>query len=136
MSHTVTAKLNKAARKHDLDDGAIFFVSLGEKNFDRQQKANVWTNYDAALFANGKQVDFYADALTEGAVIAVSGSGIIIDDSNKDYAPKLKLIDSKLEFVSAGQQSGGAPAQQQAARQQQPAQQQAPAANNFDDTPF
>ena len=132
MSHTVTAKLNKAARKHDLQDGAIFFVSLGEKNFDRQQKANVWTNYDAALFANGKQVDFYADALTEGAIVTVSGSGIIIDDSNKDYPAKLKLIDSKLEFVSAGQ-APSAPAQQQAARQQ-PA--QAPADNNFDSIPF
>ena len=133
MSHTVTAKLNKPARKHDLQDGAIFFVSLGEKNFDRQQKTNVWTNYDAALFANGKQADFYEGALTEGAIVTVSGSGIIIDDSNKDYPAKLKLIDSKLEFVSAGQ-APSAPAQQQ-----QPARQQAvPADNDYgiDSIPF
>ena len=134
MSHTVTAKLNKAARKHDLQDGAIFFVSLGERNFDRQQKTNVWTNYDAALFANGKQVDFYEDALTQGAIVTVSGSGIIIDDSNEDYPAKLKLIDSKLEFVSAGQGSGSAPAQQPAARQQQPA--AAPVDDGFLDVPF
>ena len=59
MSHSITAKLNKAAREHANSSGVTFFVSLGEKNYDFKQKTNVWTNYDAALFAKDGQVDFY-----------------------------------------------------------------------------
>ena len=140
MSHTVTSKLNKPARRHDNQAGSTFFVSLGEKNFDFKAKTNKWTNYDAALFAKDGQIAFYESALVEGAIVTVSGSGIIIDDSNKEYAPKLVIQDAKLEFVSDGQASQGGQApqqrQQQAPPQQyQPQQQQQP---HFDesDTPF
>ena len=136
MSHTVTAKLNQAARQHQGQAGTTFFVSLGEKNYDFKNKTNVYTNYDAALFAKDAQVGFYASALVEGAIVSVTGSGIILDDSNKEYKPKLAIQDAKLEFVhspqgtqqAAPQGQGGysqqAPQQQQYAPQQQAPQQQ------------
>ena len=124
MSHTVTSKLNKPARRHDNQAGSTFFVSLGEKNFDFKAKTNKWTNYDAALFAKDGQIAFYESALVEGAIVTVSGSGIIIDDSNKEYAPKLVIQDAKLEFVSDGQASQGGQAQAPQQRQQQAPQQQ------------
>ena len=128
MTHTVTAKLNKAARKFDNQAGSTFFVSLGEKNYDFKEKTNKWTNYDAALFAKDKQIDFYTSVLVEGAILTVSGSGIIVDDSNKEYAPKLILQDAKLEFISDGK--AAAPAQRQ------PQQAQAPDDSSFDNIPF
>ena len=132
MSHTVTAKLNQSARQHQGQAGTTFFVSLGEKNYDFKNKTNVYTNYDAALFAKDAQIGFYASALVEGAIVSVTGSGIILDDSNKEYKPKLAIQDAKLEFVNSPQgaqqlvpqQQGG---YQQPAPQQQAYQQQAPA---------
>ena len=126
MSHTVTAKLNQAARQHQGQAGTTFFVSLGEKNYDFKNKTNVYTNYDAALFAKDAQVGFYASALVEGAVVSVTGSGIILDDSNKEYKPKLAIQDAKLEFVHSPQGAQQAAPQQQGGYSQQAPQQQAP----------
>tara|TARA_Y100000310_G_scaffold334189_1_gene413338 strand:- start:529 stop:1044 length:516 start_codon:yes stop_codon:yes gene_type:complete len=123
MSHTVTAKLNQAAREHRNQNGVTFFVSLGEKNYDFKQKANVWTNYDAALFAKDAQIDFYRSSLVEGAIVSVSATGIILDASDPQYKPKLVLQDAKLGFVNSPNRQ--APAQQSEGYQQQaPAPQQ------------
>lgn len=129
MAHTVTAKLNNAAREHANQNGVTFFVSLGEKNYDFKTKQNVWTNYDAALFAKDAQIDFYRSSLVEGAIIEVSATGIIVDASDPNYKPKLVLQDAKLGFINSPQ---GAPQQaaqqqfQQAPQQQQSGFQQAP----------
>ena len=128
MSHTVTAKLNQAARQHQGQAGTTFFVSLGEKNYDFKNKTNVYTNYDAALFAKDAQVGFYASALVEGAIVSVTGSGIILDDSNKEYKPKLAIQDAKLEFVNSPQGAQQASPQAQGGYQQ-PAPQQGGFAN-------
>tara|TARA_R110000765_G_scaffold22742_3_gene58006 strand:+ start:235 stop:657 length:423 start_codon:yes stop_codon:yes gene_type:complete len=124
MSHTITGKLNKAARQYQGQNGMTFFVSLGEKNYDFKTKANAWTNYDVALFAKDAQIQFYNDALTEGAIVSVTGTGLILDLSNAEY-PKLSLQDAKMIFVSGnqqpaqqGQQQGGYQAPQQQAPQQ------------------
>ena len=130
MSHTVTAKLNQAARQHQGQAGTTFFVSLGEKNYDFKNKTNIYTNYDAALFAKDAQVGFYASALVEGAIVSVTGSGIVIDDSNKEYKPKLAIQDAKLEFVHSPQGAQQAAPQQQGGFQQAP-QQQAPQQGGF-----
>ena len=131
MAHTVTAKLNQAAREFAGQNGVTFFVSLGEKNYDFKIKQNVWTNYDAALFAKDAQIEFYRSALVEHAIIEVSGTGIIVDDSNKEYKAKLVIQDAKLGFIQSPQntapqqtgqqQQGGfqAPQQQQQNQQQQ-----------------
>ncbi len=129
MSHTVIGKLNKPAREFQNANGTTFFVGLGEKNYDFKKGENVWTNYDAALFAKGGQVEFYRSALVEGAIISVSGTGLILDLSNTQY-PKAMIQDAKLGFVDSpsqgGQQQQQRPAQQ-APQQQAPQQQQAPA---------
>ena len=121
MSHSVTAKLNRAANEHAGQNGVTFFVGLGEKNYDFKLKTNVYTNYDAALFAKDAQIEFYRSALVEGAIVTVSGTGLILDVSNAQY-PKLLIQDAKLGFVNSTQ--GQAPVQQQAPRQQQAPQQQ------------
>ena len=118
MAHTITAKLNQAARKHQGQNGTTFFVSLGEKNYNFKESKNEWTNYDAALFAKDAQVGFYESVLIEGAVIEVSATGIILVTSNPEYKPKLVLQDAKLGFTHSPQ--GQAPVQ--AAPQQAPQQ--------------
>ena len=98
-----------------------FFVSIGEKNYDFKTKANVWTNYDVALFAKDTQIQFYADSLVEGAIVSVSGTGLILDASNAQY-PKLSLQNATLGFVHSPQ--GQQAPQQQAQQFQQQAPQQ------------
>jgi single-strand DNA-binding protein len=124
MSHSVTAKLNRPANEHAGQNGITFFVGLGEKNYDFKQKTNVYTNYDAALFAKDGQADFYRSALVEGAIVTVSGTGLILDISNAQY-PKLQIQDAKLGFVHSPE-GQAAPQQQQGGFQQQQAPQQAP----------
>ena len=114
MSHSITAKLNQAAREHANQNGVTFFVSLGEKNYNFKTKTNEYTNYDAALFAKDGQIDFYRSALVEHAIIEVSGSGVIVElDPTGQYKPKLVLQDAKLGFVNSpqGQQAQQAPSQ-------------------------
>lgn len=125
MGHTVTAKLNKDARRFDNSAGSTFFVSLGEKNYNFSTKENEWTNYDAALFAKDGQIDFYEQNLVNGAVISVTGSGIILKlPDNPDYKPTLQLQDAKLTGLwndNQGQQakpSSPAPSGQQPQGQQ------------------
>lgn len=103
MSHSITAKLNQAAREYAGQNGTTFFVSLGEKNYDFKTKQTVWTNYDAALFAKDAQIEFYRSVLVEHAVIEVAGTGIIVDASNPEYKPKLMIQDAKLGFTSSPQ---------------------------------
>jgi len=143
--HSITAKLNNPAREFANANGVTFFVSLGEKNYDFKQKTNVWTNYDAALFAKDAQIDFYRSALVEGAIVQVAGTGIIVDASDPNYKPKLILQDAKLGFINSPQvvqpqQQQQSPQQQQpqyqqAAPQQQP-QQQWPPLNDDGKAPF
>lgn len=142
MTHSVTSKLNNDAREHANSAGVTFFVGLGEKNYNHKSKQNEYTNYDAALFAKDGQIDFYRKCLVKGAIIQVSGTGIILEvDQSGQYPPKLVLQDAKLGFVndelcaaSQGepaqqqyqQQAPQAAPQQQYAQPQQAAQQQAP----------
>lgn len=125
MSHTVTSKLNKDARQHPNQNGVTFFVSLGEQNYNFKTKAKEWTNYEAALFAKDGQIAFYQQVLVAGAVISVSGTGILVVPQ-EGYAPKLEIQDAKLIANFDGQAAPQQQAQPQQAQQQQPQQQQAP----------
>lgn len=127
MTHTVTGKLNKSARTHQSQSGTTFFVSLGEKNFNYKTKQNEWTNYDAAIFAKDGQVDFYNSALIEGAVVSVSGTGLIAVNEEQ-YGIKLSIQDAKLVYVNTpqGQSQQQAAPRQQAPQYAQPVTQQAP----------
>lgn len=126
MSHSITCKLNNDARSHQGQAGTTFFVSLGEKNYNFKTKQNEYTNYEAALFAKDAQIGFYQSALVAGAVIEVSGTGILMEiDPTGQYKPKLVIQDAKLGFVHSDNQ--GAPQQQaQGGFQQAPQQNFAP----------
>ena len=123
MTHSVTCKLNKNARQFQNAAGMTFFVDLGEKNFNHKTKQNEFTNYSAALFAKDGQIQFYNDVLIEGAVVEVSGTGVIIEmPDDPQYKPKLQIQDAKLGFVYSGQQSHQQPAPQQNHNQSPPQQ--------------
>jgi hypothetical protein len=100
MAITVTGKLNKAGNERATNSGdAMFLVSIGKKERDRQAKDDVWVNYQAALFAKqGPQADFYRKALQQGAIISVSGTGLLprLWGDNNDQV-SLSIQDSKLE---------------------------------------
>ncbi len=127
MSHTITCKLNKAARQFQNAAGMTFFVDLGERNYNHKTKQNEYTNYSAALFAKDGQIQFYADSLVEGAIIEVSGTGIIIEmPDDPQYKPRLQIQDAKLGFVHSGQPAQQSYQQPQQAPQQAPQQYQQP----------
>ena len=146
MTHTVTGELNKAARSHQSQAGTTFFVDIGEKNYNFKTKANEFTNYSAAVFAKDGQIQFYSDALVEGAIVSVTGTGIIIDmPDDAQYKPRLAIQDAKIVYVSSGARratpqnnSGGfvqKPAQPRGSYQQP--QQQPTGLDGFDpDIPF
>lgn len=127
MSHSITAKLNKPARQHPNSSGVTFFVDLGERNYNFQTKQNEYTNYSAALFAKDGQIAFYAESLIEGAIIEVSGTGVIIEmPSDPQYKPKLMIQDAKLGFVNSPQNAHPQQAAQQYQKPEPQHQYQAP----------
>lgn len=97
MSHSVTGKLNKDARQHQNQSGMTFFVSLGQQSYNHKTKQREWTNYEAALFAKENQIQYYADNLRAGAVIAVSGDALLVDN-DQQYGVKLHIQNARLEF--------------------------------------
>ena len=135
--HTVTCKLNKEARLHPVENGTIFFLSLGEKHYNRKTKQTGFTNYEAAVYAKANQVDYYTKNLVAGAVVTVSGINIIPEDEGQ-YGIKLMLQEARLDYcmnpATPMPDSVRQQAPQQAPQQsfQQP-QQAPPAQDNFDD---
>jgi len=130
MAISITGKMNKAANKFQAGESLGFGVRLGVKFYNRETKAQEWTNYEAVIFAKqGAQADFYESALVAGAVIEVSGSGGQIKTFNGNNGPvnSIAILDAKLGYVGASDQ----PSEQNQQPQQQAAQQ------NFDgDIPF
>ena len=141
--HIVSGELRKApyVKPNVGPDGqsCLFIVELSEMIKDRQTGEKSYTNYSAALFAKGGQIDFYNSALVEGNFIVVTGDKIKIKVSDCGQYTKLELENARLEnskyIESAGQQQqpGGfaqqpqqQPQQQQQAPQQQMQQQPQP----------
>jgi len=97
MSHSVTGKLNKDARQHQNQSGMTFFVSIGQQSYNHKTKQREWTNYEAALFAKDNQIQYYTDNLRAGAVIAVSGDALLVEN-DQQYGVKLHIQNARLEF--------------------------------------
>jgi len=137
--HSVTGKLNKAARQHQNKNGVTFFVSVGEQFYNYKTHQNEWTNYEAAFFPKESQIEYYSNVLVEGAVIAVSGTALQIQtDPNGQYPPNLSIQGAKITFVSSGQpRPKSRTAQPQAPRmnQEQAAQAQPAEFADFDEGP-
>lgn len=116
MATTITGKLNKPATQFQAGDSTGFGIRLGVKYFDRETKADAYTNYEAVVFAKAPaQVQFYQNALVEGAVVEVTGDKLKIRQfqGNNGLSLSIELLDAKFGFVYAPQ----------AAQQQRPAQQ-------------
>jgi len=125
MSTTITGKLNKAANQFQAGDSTGFSVRLGVKYRDPKTKQDEWTNYQAVIFAKAPgQIQFYQNALIEGAVIEVTCEQLKIDsyDGNNGTILSIDMLNARLGYVFSGTQQ---PQQQQQAPQQQ-YQQQAP----------
>lgn len=113
MATTITGKLNKAASQFQAGESTGFGLRLGVKFYDRETKADQWTNYEAVVFAKAPaQVKFYQEVLVEGAIVEVSGEKLKIRQfqGNNGLSLSIELLDAKLGAVYAPQQ---APAQQQ-----------------------
>ena len=128
MSTTVTGKLNKAATQFQAGESTGFGINIGVKYYDRETKADAWTNYQAAVFAKAPaQVQFYQQALVEGAIVEVSGDKLKIRQfqGQNGLVLSIELLDAKLGAVFApqGQQ---APQQRPAQQPQQQTYNQAP----------
>ena len=104
--------MNKAATERATNSGdAMFLVSIGKKERNRQSQQDEWVNYSAAVFAKqGGQSDFYRNVLQAGAIVSLSGSGIlprIWGDANDKVG--LDIMDAKIEYAANPEQSQQAP---------------------------
>jgi single-strand DNA-binding protein len=134
MAHTIVIKLNEAARQFQAGDSVGFSVKGGVKFYDRETKSDKWQNYEAAVFtSNQKQIEFYQQALVEGAIVEVSGMSLRIKEfkTQQGVGHAIEILDAKLGFIGqsapkndgAGyQQKGGYQQQQGGYQQQQPQQ--------------
>lgn len=128
MATTITGKLNKHATVFAAGEFTGFGIRIGVKYYDREAKADAWTNYQAVIFAKtASQVQFYQQTLIEGAIVEVSADKQRI----RQYQGKnglllsIELLDAKLGFVSSQSSTSQANApQQQTKPVQQPSPQQ------------
>ena len=129
MATTITGKLNKPATQFQAGDSTGFGIRLGVKYFDRETKADAYTNFEAVVFAKQPaQVQFYQNSLVEGAIVEVTGDKLKIRQfqGNNGLSLSIELLDAKLGFVyapQAAQQQRPAPQQQTQPQQRQQPQQ-------------
>lgn len=126
MATTITGRLNKAATQFQAGESVGFGLRIGVKYYDRDTKADAWTNYEVAIFAKAPaQVQFYQQALVEGAIVEVTGDKQRIRQFQGANGLQLsiEILDAKLGFVGTPSlpQQQNMPQQQQ---QQRPAPQQ------------
>jgi hypothetical protein len=119
MATNITAKLNKAANVFQAGESTGFGLRLGVQYYDRETKQKEWTNYEAAVFArNPQQVQFYQQALVEGAIVEINAQQEKVKQfqGQNGLHLSIELIDAKLGYVHSPQ---GAQAPQQGFNQQQ-----------------
>ena len=128
MATTVTFKLNKPAHQFQAGESVGFAIRGGVKYYDRQDKIDKWTNYEAVAFAKSQgQIAFYQSALVEGCIVEVTGQQQAIKQfqGQNGLLISIELLDAKIGFVSGG--NGGGQQQPQSSQQQQPQPQYQPA---------
>ena len=104
MTVAITGKLTKAANEFQAGESVGFGLRLGERYYDRETKSNEWTNYEFVVFAKAPaQIDFYRQALVEGAIVEVSGKQQKIKQfisNSGDTHLSIEIIDASIGFVS------------------------------------
>lgn len=126
MAHTITGKLNKPASMFQAGESTGFGIRLGVKYYDRNTKADAWTNYSAAVFAkNPNQIAYLQQILVEGAIVSLSGDSIKVDQyqGQNGLQITLDLQNAKVEYAfnPQGQQQQAQPAQHHQQQYQAPA---------------
>jgi len=120
--HSITGKLNKPARQFQAGESTGFGVRLGVKYRDPKTKQDDWTNYQAVIFAKSPgQIQFYQNALIEGAVIEVSCEQLAVDsfDGTNGTILTINMLNARLGYIHTGNQQPQQQAQQQPQYQQQ-----------------
>lgn len=109
MAHTITARLNKAAREFQAGENIGFNIRMGVQYYDRQKKQKEWTNYSAVIFAKpGPQADYYRSVFVEGGIVEVTGENIRLDiyDGQNGQSITLELLNARVGFATSGQANG------------------------------
>lgn len=107
MATTITGKLNKHASIFQAGESTGFGIRLGVKYFDRESKTEQWCNYEAVVFAKGaSQVQFYQQALVEGAIVEISGDKQRIRQflGQNGLNLSIEILDARLGVVYNQQQ--------------------------------
>lgn len=128
MATTITAKLNKAASVFQAGESTGFGIRLGVQYYDRETKQKEWTNYECAVFARAEgQINFYKDALVEGAIVEITAKQEKIKtfDGQNGQSLSIELIDASIGYIGTVGQAKPV--------QQQSQQQAAPVDDGFDD---
>lgn len=112
MATTITGKLNKQASIFQAGESTGFGVRLGVKYYDRESKTEQWCNYEAVVFAKAPaQIQFYQQALVEGAIIEVTGDKQRIKQfmGGNGLNLSIEILDAKLGavFAPVGQTAPG-----------------------------
>jgi len=105
MAHSITVRLNKAAREFQAGDSIGFNIRAGVQYYDRQSKQKEWTNYSAAVFAKpGAQADFYRSVLVEGGIVEITGENIKVDvyQGQNGQSITLELLNARIGFATNG----------------------------------
>lgn len=127
MATTITGKLNKHAQIFPAGESTGFGIRLGVKFYNRDTKQEEWTNYQAVVFAKAAaQIQFYTQALVEGAIVEISGDKQRIKQFQGQNGQQLsiEILDAKLGFIGGNPVQAGAPQTNRApAYNQTPAQQ-------------
>jgi len=134
MATTVTGKLNKHASIFQAGESTGFGIRLGVKYYARESKTEQWCNYEAVVFAKGaSQVQFYQQALIEGAIVEISGDKQRIRQFQGQNGLNLsiEILDARLGVVYNLQQPAPAQLPNQPAYNPQPA----PNQHNYSNQP-
>lgn len=115
MSVTLTGKLTKSANEFQAGESVGFGLRLGERYYDRETKQKEWTNYEFVVFAKQPaQIEFYRNALTEGAIIEVIGAQQKIrtfEANSGETHLSIEILDAKIGFIWSGEASDCSPHQ-------------------------
>lgn len=107
MAHSITVRLNKAAREFQAGDSIGFNIRAGVQYYDRQSKQKEWTNYSAVVFAKpGAQADYYRNVLVEGGIVEITGDNIKVDvyQGQNGQSITLELLNARIGFANSGSQ--------------------------------
>lgn len=126
MGTTVTGKLNKPANIFQAGESQGFGIRIGVKCRNPKTKQDEWTNYQAAIFAKSPgQIQFYQQALVEGAVVEITAEQLRVDsyDGQNGQVLSIEMLNARLGYVGTpgqqqGQQQGQHPTPQQQMAQQ------------------